>query len=266
MATGTSRPALAKIANTLLSALLVSPLPASSPSRSRLVSSGHTQSDTEEEQEQDSPSETEQDATRSQNTRLPRPETKPTLAGPTAATAADASAGAGAGALSVVKMVPAGDILHIFSHIRKTYRAQWVVLEGGSGPPPLAHKPDTSFPGAGSVMPKTSKAKAKAKGKGQGSSRKHRQRAISPSPSQPNSRNDDSGDASASPTPTPSRPPEAQWVMLDAVADAKYVYMLLFFSCFLSRFAHPFASAHYSIPRTPPTLLLSPFFPYPPSD
>ncbi|KAM5533579.1 hypothetical protein V8D89_012795 [Ganoderma adspersum] len=216
VATGTSPPALAKIADTLLSALLVSPLPASSPSRSCLVSSGHTQSDTEEEQEQDSRSETEQDPARSQNTRLPRPEAKPTLAGPTAATAADATAGAGAGALRVVKLVPAGDVLHIFSHIRKTYRAQWVVLEGGSGPPPLAQQPDTSFSGAGTAIPKTSKAKAD--GKGKGSSRKHRQRAISPSPSQPNNGNNDSGDASAS--PTPSRPPEAQWVMLDAVADA----------------------------------------------
>jgi hypothetical protein len=32
-----------------------------------------------------------------------------------------------------------GDVLHVFSHIRKTYRVQWVVLEGaGTTPPQLA--------------------------------------------------------------------------------------------------------------------------------
>jgi hypothetical protein len=37
---------------------------------------------------------------------------------------------------------PAGDILHIFSHIRKTYRVQWVLLDGGQQPPALL-KSDT---------------------------------------------------------------------------------------------------------------------------
>ncbi|PIL27683.1 hypothetical protein GSI_10836 [Ganoderma sinense ZZ0214-1] len=226
VATGSSSPpALAKIVDTLLAALLVSPPPASSPSRSRLVSTGHTQSqsDTEEEQEQDSRSETEQDPGRCQTTRRLRPEAKPTPAGPTA-TAADAGAGVGAsaGTLRVVKIVPAGDVLHIFSHIRKTYRAQWVVLEGGCadghGPPPLVQELDTSFPGAGTAIPKTSKAKGDSKGKA--SSRKHRQRAISPSasPSLSQSRTPRNNPGEAS--PSPSRLPDAQWVMLDAVADA----------------------------------------------
>ncbi|KAF9459761.1 DNA glycosylase [Collybia nuda] len=30
-----------------------------------------------------------------------------------------------------------GDVVHVFSHIKKTYRAQWVILEGGEAPPPL---------------------------------------------------------------------------------------------------------------------------------
>ena len=30
---------------------------------------------------------------------------------------------------------PVGDVLHIFSHIRKTYRAQWIKVVGGSQPP-----------------------------------------------------------------------------------------------------------------------------------
>jgi A/G-specific adenine glycosylase len=42
----------------------------------------------------------------------------------------------------LVKIERAGDVLHVFSHIRKTYRVQWVVLEGGSGanPPELAKR------------------------------------------------------------------------------------------------------------------------------
>ena len=38
----------------------------------------------------------------------------------------------------VEDIIPAGDIVHIFSHIRKTYRVQWVILEGGQGPPQLS--------------------------------------------------------------------------------------------------------------------------------
>ncbi|KAK0199093.1 DNA glycosylase [Armillaria mellea] len=38
----------------------------------------------------------------------------------------------------VVKIQPAGDVVHVFSHIRKTYRVQWVIIEGGDGPPKTA--------------------------------------------------------------------------------------------------------------------------------
>lgn len=41
-------------------------------------------------------------------------------------------------AIKLVK--PAGDVLHIFSHIRKTYRVQWVKLIGGDQPPKLKVK------------------------------------------------------------------------------------------------------------------------------
>ncbi|KDR72590.1 hypothetical protein GALMADRAFT_252735 [Galerina marginata CBS 339.88] len=37
--------------------------------------------------------------------------------------------------LIIAKIKPVGDVLHIFSHIKKTYRVQWVVLEGGVSPP-----------------------------------------------------------------------------------------------------------------------------------
>jgi len=44
-------------------------------------------------------------------------------------------------ALRLVKIARAGDVLHVFSHIRKTYRVQWVVLEGGgTRPPELARR------------------------------------------------------------------------------------------------------------------------------
>jgi len=49
------------------------------------------------------------------------------------------NAGADAARSSVprlVKIERAGDVLHVFSHIRKTYRVQWVVLEGGGASPP----------------------------------------------------------------------------------------------------------------------------------
>lgn len=32
--------------------------------------------------------------------------------------------------LRIAKTKPAGDVLHIFSHIRKTYRVQWILLVG----------------------------------------------------------------------------------------------------------------------------------------
>jgi A/G-specific adenine glycosylase len=39
--------------------------------------------------------------------------------------------------LRISKIKPAGDVIHVFSHIKKTYRVQWVVLEGGGSEPPL---------------------------------------------------------------------------------------------------------------------------------
>ncbi|CCL99105.1 uncharacterized protein FIBRA_01119 [Fibroporia radiculosa] len=40
--------------------------------------------------------------------------------------------------LRIVQIVDAGDVVHVFSHIRKTYRVQWVALTGGKRPPHLA--------------------------------------------------------------------------------------------------------------------------------
>jgi hypothetical protein len=40
--------------------------------------------------------------------------------------------------LRITDIKPAGEVVHIFSHIKKTYRIQWVVLEGGGNNPPPA--------------------------------------------------------------------------------------------------------------------------------
>ena len=37
--------------------------------------------------------------------------------------------------MRISKIRPAGEVLHIFSHIKKTYRIQWILLEGGEQPP-----------------------------------------------------------------------------------------------------------------------------------
>ncbi|KAF8345363.1 hypothetical protein F5887DRAFT_1158884 [Amanita rubescens] len=46
----------------------------------------------------------------------------------------------------VENVIPAGDIVHVFSHIRKTYRVQWVILEGGQGPPQLSNAKNAASP------------------------------------------------------------------------------------------------------------------------
>lgn len=59
-------------------------------------------------------------------------------------------------ALRLVKIKRAGDVLHVFSHIRKTYRVQWVVLEGGGTcPPELARRSTSAVP----RMPASKKVK-----------------------------------------------------------------------------------------------------------
>ena len=47
-----------------------------------------------------------------------------------------------------------GDVQHIFSHIKKTYRAQWIVLESNTEPPPPVY-----FDGAEILLSKKHKSK-----------------------------------------------------------------------------------------------------------
>ncbi|KAI0674510.1 DNA glycosylase [Trametes maxima] len=134
------------IADSLLTALLVSPPPPAAPARPSAA-----------------PSDTQ--AARRSNSRT--------------------SSGSPGSPLRVAKIVPAGDVLHVFSHIRKTYRVQWVVLEGGptDGPPPLP-----------------SKAKEKAKGKPRVAAKQTA--------------------AAGASRGSPASQATTQWVREDAVADA----------------------------------------------
>ena len=104
--------------------------------------------------------------------------------------------GASLSALRMVKVVPAGDVLHVFSHIRKTYRTQWVVLQGGGGPPPLVPDPDLGVL-SGTGVPPATKTK--------------------PGPQKKKAKKNDAAK-------TPAKGPTTQWVEMEAVADAKCVW------------------------------------------
>ena len=48
--------------------------------------------------------------------------------------------------LKIKEISVVGDVQHVFSHIKKTYRTQWVILEGGERPPPLRQgKPEENL-------------------------------------------------------------------------------------------------------------------------
>ncbi|OCH93957.1 DNA glycosylase [Obba rivulosa] len=104
------------------------------------------------------------------------------LAEPLAAQASPA----GADAVWIARVAPAGDVVHVFSHIRKTYRVQWVLLEGGGAPPPL--RP---------AVPRPDAAKRKAAGR-----------------SKPRARADGAAEAAR------NVPLVAAWTPLAAVAEA----------------------------------------------
>lgn len=101
------------------------------------------------------------------------------------------------GLLHIERTAPAGDVVHVFSHIRKTYRVQWIVLQGG-GPecPALAHQ----IPARGVTRPSTSSTAAAAAEAVEAA-------AIAPREA----------------TTAASSPSSAIWTPIDSVVDAKYV-------------------------------------------
>lgn len=127
-----------------------------------------------------------------------------------------ASSAEGSSTLRIVKIAPAGDVIHVFSHIRKTYRIQWVVLEGGGAAPPcLASLTQAARPVGGSAKRTTIAG---------GTSKKATKARNAPSQAR-------------------ETPVQAMWVSLDDVTDAKWVHVTVLnrrapISCLsISRFA-----------------------------
>ena len=113
--------------------------------------------------------------------------------------------------LRITKVKPAGDVLHVFSHIRKTYRVQWILLEGASpnntdpGKPPKL-KPNYTFASAIATTEcdsKTSKKKGKTEKSGKVRTK--------------------DGETSVPQTANKPNEPGLRWVQFDEVKDAKYV-------------------------------------------
>lgn len=110
----------------------------------------------------------------------------------------------------ITKVQLAGDVIHVFSHIKKTYRVQWVLLEGGDSPPQFVIGTDVPRKEKGEIVRK----RPIKKGKG-----KDRKEAIE--------------DIDAYPEPAPVL--SVMWTPLDDVADAKYVFIRSFWSIWLTR-------------------------------
>lgn len=96
----------------------------------------------------------------------------------------------------------AGDVVHVFSHIRKTYRVQWVLLEGGGDEPPQL------APSVRRPINALAKSKPKAKGKMKAKI--------------------DIAESSEADEPTHVT---AKWMPFEKVEDAKYVVIFTNRSC-----------------------------------
>ena len=108
--------------------------------------------------------------------------------------------------VKITKITPGGEVVHIFSHIKKTYRLQWVILEGGgSSPPMLRSEPvlesDRTQKKSGKAMAGT-KQKTKCKG--------------------PRGVTDDIHEAKD--LESISTPSHLRWIPIQEVSGAKYVY------------------------------------------
>ncbi|PSR78617.1 hypothetical protein PHLCEN_2v7364 [Hermanssonia centrifuga] len=105
--------------------------------------------------------------------------------------------------LRIVGIRPGGDVIHIFSHIKKTYRVQWVVIEGGGEEPPslTSARTQPSIGGTNAGM------KGKRTMQGKTSKRKRAKQDAD---------DDDNDDET-----TLSFPLEARWTLMKDVQDAK---------------------------------------------
>lgn len=110
----------------------------------------------------------------------------------------------------IVQITPAGDVVHVFSHIRKTYRVQWVILEGGKSTPPELEK-CLRTPEEKSSKKNSRKPKATTK-----SSSRKESVASRPDDAQEEKGVDDEKSAMA------------MWVPLEDVEGSKYVHFLYY--------------------------------------
>lgn len=110
--------------------------------------------------------------------------------------------------LRITHLQPAGEVLHIFSHIRKTYCVRWVVVQGGVAPPTLRAQPVLRAPTKGKGTKGASRSKP-AKGKGKAR------------------RKGDGGEDDAEEADVVECVLAGRWVRLDEVRGAKYVSLLV---------------------------------------
>jgi A/G-specific adenine glycosylase len=100
----------------------------------------------------------------------------------------------------ITHVKPAGDVVHVFSHIKKTYRVQWVLLESEGDEPPQFRS--TVYPDQ--VARKNSNRARKPKGK---------QRRL-----------EETSELSEVEVDATPKTLSAQWVPLAQVEDVKYVF------------------------------------------
>ena len=67
--------------------------------------------------------------------------------------------------LCLSNITSGGDVLHVFSHIRKTYRIQWILLEGGEERPTLKLDHVQTLPAADGKTRKPGKGKVESQPK-----------------------------------------------------------------------------------------------------
>ncbi|EGN92517.1 hypothetical protein SERLA73DRAFT_164044 [Serpula lacrymans var. lacrymans S7.3] len=101
-------------------------------------------------------------------------------------------------AIRIVDVKPAGDVIHVFSHVKKTYRIQWIVLEGGTdGEPPKL---------LCDAVPRPEKYKSTAKTDKSTKRKKGRKRAM------PESSHENGQDVEGA--------LKAKWILMNDVQDA----------------------------------------------
>lgn len=107
----------------------------------------------------------------------------------------------------IIHVKPAGDVVHVFSHIKKTYRVQWVLLESEEDDPPR-------------LRPTVSPDQVARENGNRSRNPKSKQRRLE--------EESELSEVGADATPDTL---SAQWVPLAEVEDVKYVFSHLSYHC-----------------------------------